>query len=108
MTAMVRVSGAVGNFDKWAGTSPYAGAWRGGKLGWKYGKWVAKMGRRYSNYRSYRSDFAGVKNAVGSAPRLVGSAPGRLVGSAPESAIRVLGELPDPGVHRRKTSRIYK
>lgn len=106
--SLVRVSGALGYVDKFAGTSPYAGAYRGAKLGKKYGDWVVRMGKRSSNRRSYSSEFGGVAGAVGSAPTRYGSAPARIIGSAPENALRVLGDMPSSGVRRRKTSKIYK
>lgn len=102
-------------FNRSMGKSPYAFAWRGGMLGKKYAGWVVKRGKMSSNRRSYESTFRGVAGKVGSAPvgygsapgRITGSAPARLIGSAPEKALGILGDLPSPGIRRRKTSRIY-
>jgi len=103
---------AVGYFDKFAGTSPYAGAYRGAKLGKWWGDKVKAMGRASSNYRSRPyGNMKLPKTGYGSVPfPVTGSARGRLTGSAPSNpatALRIMGDLPSSNVHRRKTSRIY-
>lgn len=106
--SLVRVGGSVGHFDKFAGTSPYAGAQRGAKMGYWYANWLSKGQFRRIIRREVPFNQHSVVRSVPFGR--TGSAPGRLTGSAPmgpEKAVRVLGDLPSASVYRRKTSRIY-